>query len=85
MRRIHSSSTPANSRLVSSMNTELILDSLIQLRRASKSQLARETNLSFPTVSKLIQELETSGLVIAVDDHHQTGDDLPHCISLIRR
>ncbi|NLV92145.1 MAG: ROK family transcriptional regulator [Firmicutes bacterium] len=73
MRRIHSSSTPANSRLVSSMNTELILDSLIQLRRASKSQLARETNLSFPTVSKLIQELETSGLVIAVDDHHQTG------------
>lgn len=64
--------TPVNMKLVRSMNMELLLKTLVQLRKATKSQLAKLTELSFPTVSKLIADLESTGLVISVEEPSST-------------
>lgn len=60
---------PWSRRRLRSTNERLLLDRLRGLGAASRAQLARETNLSKPTVSSALASLEAAGLVHEVGTH----------------
>lgn len=53
-----------NTGIVKELNLQLIRKGIIKLSSATKSQIARETQLSSPTVNKLVDELVSKGEII---------------------
>ena len=53
-----------NTGIVKELNLQLIRKAFIKLFNATKSQIARETQLSSPTVNKLVDELVSKGEII---------------------
>lgn len=51
--------------LVRAINEQVIVDAVLTAGRITRSELARRTGLSRPTVSSLMQTLETHGIVTA--------------------
>lgn len=58
---------------IKSMNIEKIKKYMRKQHRASKSEIARETKLSFPTVSRLLEELCVAGEMEEVGSHSTGG------------
>lgn len=67
-----------NVTLVKDMNRSVILQTLMRLGMATKMELSRSSGLSFPTASKLVSELEKTGLVEFVSLGESDGGRPPN-------
>lgn len=62
-----------SSELVKRKNTDKIREILSQAEKVSKSDIARKTELSFPTVTRLLQELCDNKEVLELAERDSTG------------
>ncbi len=72
----------ANSKSVKLVNTNLVIEKLLELKETSRIELARITTLNKATISSIIQALIEKNLVIELDKKIKTSGRSANAISL---
>ena len=65
--------------LLKEHNTNLVLNALMEMKTATRSQLAEKTGLSQPTVNTIVQELSNQGIVSPGTFAAAAGGRRPQC------
>ncbi len=73
---------PANSKSVKIVNTNLVIEKLVELKETSRVDLSRETTLNKATVSSIIQDLIDNNIVIELPKKIKTSGRSANAISL---
>jgi len=73
---------PANSKSIKIVNTNLVIEKLVELKETSRVDLSRETTLNKATVSSIIQELIDDNIVIELPKKYKTSGRSANAIAL---
>jgi glucokinase-like ROK family protein len=66
-------SASANASLIRQLNRSAVLDLLRQNSPISPSEISRRLNMSMPTVMRILEELQCTGLVYRLEDQEDSG------------
>lgn len=73
---------PANSKSVKIVNTNLVIEKLVELKETSRVDLSRETTLNKATVSSIVEELIQRNIVIELSKKYKTSGRSANAIAL---
>ena len=72
----------ANSKSVKRINTNLVIEKLVELKETTRVDLARMTTLNKATVSSIVGELVNTGIVVELDKKIKTSGRSANAIAL---